>query len=73
MFSPVSLSNLWPFVGCGVFSLCNWLLSSITSRSVNIKKQTGQWLVPFLCLNCFTNTLKYYRKYYRFRKAQNWS
>jgi hypothetical protein len=41
------------FVGCGVFSLCNLLLS------------------PFLCLNCFTNTLEYYRKNYRFRKAQN--
>ena len=27
MFSSVSLSYLWPFVGCGVFSLCNLLLS----------------------------------------------
>jgi hypothetical protein len=34
------------FVGCGVFSLCNLLLS------------------PFLCLNCFTNTLEYYPKNY---------
>jgi hypothetical protein len=24
-------------------------------------------------LNCFTNTLMYYRKNNRFRKAQNWS
>jgi fucose 4-O-acetylase-like acetyltransferase len=31
---------------------------------VNIKKQPGQRLGPFLCLNCFTNTLKYYRKNY---------
>ena len=26
--------------------------------------KTGQWLQPFLCLNCFTNTFKYYRKNY---------
>jgi hypothetical protein len=35
------------------------------------QKKTGHRLRPFLCLNCFTNTLKYYRQNYRFRKAQN--
>ena len=66
------LLYLWPFVGCGVFSLCNLLLSVSRAALLTFKKQTGQWLRPFLCLNCFTNTLEYYRKNYRFRKAQNW-
>ena len=39
---------------------------------LNIKKQTGHWLGPFLCLNCFTNTLLYYWKNYHFCKAQSW-
>jgi hypothetical protein len=39
----------------------------------NFNKQTGQWLGPFLCLNCFTNTLEYHRTNYCFRKTQNWS
>ena len=71
IFFHFSLSYLWPFVGCGVFSLCNLLLS--VSWAAPLKKQTGHWLRPFLCLNCFTNTLEYYRKNYRFLKAQNWS
>ena len=28
---------------------------------------------PFLCFNCFTNTLAYYWKNYHFCKVQNWS
>ena len=69
-----SLSYLWPFVGCGAFSLCNWFLSVSRAAPLTLKnKLTGQWIGPFLCLNCFTNTLKYYWKNYRFRKAQNWS
>jgi hypothetical protein len=68
----LSLLYLWPSVSCGVFSVCNLLLSVSRAAPLTLKK-TGQWLRPFLCLNCSTNTLKYYRKNYRFRKAHNWS
>ena len=39
MFSSISLSYLWPFVGCGVFSLCNLLLS--VSRAAPLKQKTN--------------------------------
>ena len=51
------------------FSLCNLLLSISWAAPLTLKN-TGQWLEPFLCFNCFTNTLKYYRKNYRFCKGQ---
>ena len=52
----LSLQYLWPFVSRGVFFICNLLLSVSRAMPLTLKK-TGQWLWPFLCLNCFTNTL----------------
>ena len=69
----LSLSYLLSFV---VFSLCNLLLSVSRAAPLTLKKKLVndfRRFGPFLCLNCFTNTLMYYRKNYRFRKAQNWS
>ena len=39
MFSSVSLSYLWPFVGCGVFSLCNLLLSVSRAPPLTLKNK----------------------------------
>jgi hypothetical protein len=48
------------------------LLSVSRAAPLTLKiKLVNDW--PFLCLNCFTNMLKYYRKNYRFRKVQNGS
>ena len=39
MFSSVRLSYLWPFVGCGVFSLCNLLLSVLRAAPLTLKNK----------------------------------
>ena len=39
MFSSVRLSYLWPFVGCGVFSLCNLLLSVSRVTPLTLKNK----------------------------------
>ena len=39
MFSSISLSYLWPFVGCGVFSLCNLLLSVSRVAPLTLKNK----------------------------------
>ena len=58
MFSSVRLSYLWPFVGCGVFSLCNLLLSvsrvtplTLKNKLVNDSSHFYVWTASLICLS----------------------
>ena len=55
-----SLSYLWPFVGCGVFSLCNLLLSVSRATPLTLKNKmlndSGHFYVWTASLICLSNT-----------------
>jgi hypothetical protein len=60
-----SLSYLWPFVGCGVFSLCNLLLLvsratplTLKNKLVNDSGHFYVWTASLICLSITTCSIE---------------